>query len=537
MWSIILKYYFKLKKDIIRWVLVVFMSIAIAVLNILIPVLSGNFLNIINISSDSGVVMRRLLTIAGCMLSVSFLTLLNNKATIRLKLEKIFAYYFDSTQRFANNDLLKIESMDRVYLNERLISDCSNIMSYFLESIIPLGINIIMYLIAFFLLLQRSLLLAIIVILYSLSYLIVFYKSKYGLSKVSHEMLEVESEFYSDTTREFTNLDLSKTNNLLDVSVHNMSLLIDLYKSVIFRMKCSFISFDFKINIVNIIAQLLVFIVYLSLYTSKKVEIGAFVTFGGLFGLISTSLASSIEISKLFQIVNNSAKRMKQFESDFQIKTECKTDLSIIRDIELIDVSFIFPNGTKLSYPNMRFSSGINLIKGKNGSGKTTLLKVIQGLYPPTTGCIKYNAINYYKKGLFINSDHLFAHLPQEPDCYFTLLSYLKYREYIDYSIAKDLQILPIIQELNIFIKDFNYDYVNLNKSFSLMEELSVGTRKKILLLCYLSENKNVLLLDELENHLDQESLEYLINYLNMSDKITIIVTHSPIWEGKEYVL
>jgi ATP-binding cassette subfamily C protein LapB len=31
---------------------------------------------------------------------------------------------------------------------------------------------------------------------------------------------------------------------------------------------------------------------------------------------------------------------------------------------------------------------GVHALVGRNGSGKTTLLKIIQGLYPPTSGCV-----------------------------------------------------------------------------------------------------------------------------------------------------
>ncbi len=59
------------------------------------------------------------------------------------------------------------------------------------------------------------------------------------------------------------------------------------------------------------------------------------------------------------------------------------------------DLSFTYPNGKTLVFPDIQCSAGENiLILGASGSGKTSLLHLIAGILRPTKGSISINNVH-----------------------------------------------------------------------------------------------------------------------------------------------
>ncbi|MEO5906079.1 MAG: ATP-binding cassette domain-containing protein, partial [Saprospiraceae bacterium] len=60
------------------------------------------------------------------------------------------------------------------------------------------------------------------------------------------------------------------------------------------------------------------------------------------------------------------------------------------------DISKSFGEQTVLKSINFTFEAGkTNLIIGRSGAGKTVLLKILVGLYPPTSGIVWYDDVNF----------------------------------------------------------------------------------------------------------------------------------------------
>ena len=132
-------------------------------------------------------------------------------------------------------------------------------------------------------------------------------------------------------------------------------------------------------------------------------------------------------------------------------------------------------------------------ISGNNGSGKTTLLKIIIGLTKQTKG----ELINHNEdKVCFIGHKN-------------NLKNYLSIRENL------------MIQDLKL--NSFNLDLLekfNLRRHIdNSVGTLSFGQQKKLSLVRVLNSNENVLILDEPFVGLDQNSKEFLKNFMEAKVK------------------
>ena len=152
---------------------------------------------------------------------------------------------------------------------------------------------------------------------------------------------------------------------------------------------------------------------------------------------------------------------------------------------------------------NINFGSKIS-IKGNNGSGKTTFIKTILGLIKPIYGNIIIGndvKIGYISQDTIINDNNISVY------------------EFIT-SELNDIDRSLVFTLLNNF--GFNYD--DRDKKFS---ELSPGQRTRVNLAKIALHKINVLILDEITNHLDKEALE-LIYELVVSYPGTIIsISHN----------
>lgn len=170
--------------------------------------------------------------------------------------------------------------------------------------------------------------------------------------------------------------------------------------------------------------------------------------------------------------------------------------------IEFIDVSYFYGKKQALNNVNLKIKKGsFNLFIGHNGSGKSTTVKLILKLI-------------HKEKGTIIRNYDSYCYMPEK-----TILP--------DYITIEDF-----LKDLSFFSKDCNYEryleIFNMDKTM-LISSLSKGNKQKVALIQLLMEDKDLYILDEPTNGLDQESINILIKFLkekNKNGKTIIVVTH-----------
>ena len=152
---------------------------------------------------------------------------------------------------------------------------------------------------------------------------------------------------------------------------------------------------------------------------------------------------------------------------------------------------------------NIDFGSKIS-IKGNNGSGKTTFIKTILGLIKPIDGNIIIGndvKIGYISQDTIINDNNISVY------------------EFITLGLD-DIDRSLVFTLLNNF--GFNYD--DRDKKYS---ELSPGQRTRVNLAKIALHKINVLILDEITNHLDKEALELIYELVDSYPGTIISISHN----------
>ena len=179
--------------------------------------------------------------------------------------------------------------------------------------------------------------------------------------------------------------------------------------------------------------------------------------------------------------------------------------------IEMEDVSKAFGEKVVFSGVTKRLCKGDRIVlTGPNGSGKTTLLRCIAGVLPVDRGEIRYAPS---AKIAYLDQEVENLPMNQTPLHYFASKFHLSEEQ-----LRRELHMAAIGgAEL-------------LGKTFS---ALSVGQRKRFMLLSIILEKPNVLLLDEPTNHLDFLTLEALETALLQFEGALLVVSHDAMFIEK----
>lgn len=185
------------------------------------------------------------------------------------------------------------------------------------------------------------------------------------------------------------------------------------------------------------------------------------------------------------------------------------------------NLNFQIPNTkVQLTDINLSFAKQKYGLIGDNGIGKTTFFKLITGRLKPHSGRLVVPSFSY---------------LQQEPQKEQTIQEVLEIDEIMaalfriqngsiaahDFDLAQNNWDLE--QRIKLLFDEWRIAYLQLNTPFS---DLSGGEQTKIQIIKAILSQAELILLDEPTNHLDKNSRTKLMDWIEASKQLFIIISH-----------
>jgi ABC-type bacteriocin/lantibiotic exporter with double-glycine peptidase domain len=237
--------------------------------------------------------------------------------------------------------------------------------------------------------------------------------------------------------------------------------------------------------------------------------------------ITNLTLETSQRVQRQLQVIIKNIPAFENVVELMEIPLETGNEIEKIDTIAFENLSLEIDDRKIIHNLSRSIGKGENiLIKGENGSGKSSLLKMILGLYKPTEGKIllngtdlnEYDCKSFYKEICYISQDELMLNESVED-----------YLRYVTHSEMDDEHIKTLRAK------------VKLKNDIQKIEEngltLSGGEKKKLFMLkCLMEQNASVVILDEIDAGLDDETkviLKELENNLKKdSNKILMKISH-----------
>ncbi len=213
--------------------------------------------------------------------------------------------------------------------------------------------------------------------------------------------------------------------------------------------------------------------------------------------------------------------------------------------LELKDIEFNYSDKELYNGVNLKLNPGEHAcIVGINGSGKTTLLSLIVGDLKPDKGSVLWEphvTYSYLDQQLKVETDvrtedylygvyaDLFEKEKQMENLYMQASTgegdyekLLDKAEKLGNELAEK-EFYSLQEKVGRLTDGLGFDKVDLDRPLRL---LSSGQREKAFLAKMLLEEKDVLIMDEPTNFLDQTQVAWLASYLSAYPKAFLVVSH-----------
>ncbi len=182
-------------------------------------------------------------------------------------------------------------------------------------------------------------------------------------------------------------------------------------------------------------------------------------------------------------------------------------------NLEIKDINKKYDDNLIIDKLNYQFNDQIYILKGENGVGKTTLLNIISFNDQNFSGQVIVNGqIVKNKEQLNNKVDYVTQN--------YQLLEFLSFSDNLSFFVQQidNEYLFELIRKLDV------EDLYNSNK---MINQASGGEKQKIQIIIGLLRVSDILLLDEIDNHLDKKSLKNLVEILINCQKKLIISSHN----------
>lgn len=519
------KYSFKaLKRNYLKLSIMTIICICSSVIGLLIPIISGTFINnlIINPSMEVIINFCKIMIIAS-IIDFIFKYLISI-LHIKIQVSASFLLNFKILKKLQHANLLKLQEHESSYFNQRINNDVNAIIMYIINLIKDVIINSIALIFSMLFLINIDYRISLIFILVILFYIIFYKFLRKRIQVIKNKVLENRAKYYARLQDQILYAKFIKIYNFgnrlasyLKKEYENLKRIL-----IIDQKYTYFLSFGEQSAM--LVIQLIIYIIGGLKVLSGDLSIGMFTVVSQYFYKIISSIKFFSSLYQQYLSTFVSYSRLIEIEN---LETDSKGEIVLddIESIEMKNISFGYENEKVIKNFSLLMNKGeIYVFLGENGSGKTTLINLLIGLYTNYTGEIKYNSINQDKINLYKTRERCFGVISQAP-----LLFNGTVKDNL--MIDKDISWANLEQYLlkfNLITKEENINNF-LDKNINeLTTRMSGGEGQKINIIRELLRNRSILVLDEPTSSLDYASKELLKKMITRikDDHIIILISH-----------
>ena len=504
--NIYLKKYFKL------FSLFFFLNVIVSLLTIIVPLLSGAFIDLLLNSSNNDYILNFIKLFLSINIFILLGTYLNR--LIYTKLQSYCAFDFNKAviQHLHNVEYSFFSNKDPVYLTQRINSDCNNLVIFAITLLQNILSNIMSLIVPLLYIWKLNYQLAIVIFLFNVINFLLVIKFRKHIYLTGYTVKEYTNKYFSFLNTLLTRIKFIKVNEYSDYIVTKLKIFFDKVYSKVLKQQIVLNNYFGLSKLNNILQSAVLFFLGGNLVISGLLSVGSLSVCFSYMSTINSAINYFLNLGQEFQTIRSSEVRINELLGVSE-EINGKTKIQNVEKISIENLEFKFNSNMLYTNLNLNFKQNyIYGIEGNNGCGKTTLIDILTGLYQRKyQGNVKYNGILQEELDMKFIRKQCIAYCCQQndfldPDIYYELIK----------------ENTTLLKVLNLecsrhFIRSLNED------------NLSGGERQKLNLLYSLSKPcASLLILDEPTSYLDEGTVQKLMLQIEKikKGKIIIIVSH-----------
>jgi ATP-binding cassette subfamily C protein len=258
-----------------------------------------------------------------------------------------------------------------------------------------------------------------------------------------------------------------------------------------------------------------------------KLSVGEFTIVNTYFYMLLSSVKYYFNLGKSYQDYKSSGSRISEIVS-IEKEHNGNRKANDIKNIKVdkIKYAYVTPGPNVINGLTAEFKKGeMSLITGPNGIGKTTLINILLGIIQNLKdGNVTYDGIDVGDIDLYSARQDEISTLIQRTD-----LPDSSVEEYLKDSLGLNKnEVESMIQLLGLNQMYFGENFNISNYWDSKINTLSGGEKQKVMFIKVLGRRKSVLILDEPSTGMDDDGIQYMLNYIKSTkkDNLTIVISH-----------
>ena len=333
----LLKQILKSKKS--YFFIYIFLSIIIAILGMISPLISGNFIDqLIKNPNENLIYTVTMLYFILVVLQIVFSYIFSIIET-KLIIQLTYNLNYQIINHLQKVSLISFNQQNIPYLNQRINTDCNVVINFYISLIKNIIMNVLSITLCLGVILSINSIICFLIVFFIILYIILFRFMKSPLSKAKERYKEISAFYFSMLQEQLIKTRIIKIYNLftffkqrLDVSFNSF------FKESLTNLKLNFL-FQSSDTIITMVSQIILFLVGGTLILQGSLTIGMFTLLSSYFNNLIGSTKYFINLGNDYLDCQVSENRILEI-LDIKIEKNGNKKISSIDTICLNNITF-----------------------------------------------------------------------------------------------------------------------------------------------------------------------------------------------------